>query len=322
VLSRSVPGNAADSRGAKVQAALNNNLQYPELYREGLSLLHMLNELNALAKASLVADVRLEDLTSPSSGRLQRLLSAVLNFGRFQEGVMTEHKIQTEALDKLHEQLKTTTLHVGELVANIKEARERMQKELPERAELENAIKKEEDALHVFENQRQKIEQGAPCLPNAHSHTHTPRRLGVDEDRKLTDEERRAIDTLSFDVVNARNAIDDLKSQLVSSPERIQAELTEQRRALDLQREEHDGFLGEERELAAKAAEVRKTTKESDAVLNVLADVETEADKALKNEEDLAARKARIESSAFQKRDLLQRDVRLPPPPHLATRED
>jgi len=291
-----------------VQAALNNNLQYPELYREGLSLLHMLNELNALARASLVTDVRLEDLTSPSSGRLQRLLSAVLNFGRFQEGVMTEHKIQTEALDKLHEQLKTTTLHVGELVANIKEARERMQKELPERAELENAIKKEEDALHVFENQRQKIEQGARARKQR-----SPARAGVDEDRKLTDEERRAIDTLSFDVVNARNAIDDLKSQLVSSPERIQAELTEQRRALDLQREEHDGFLGEERELAAKVAEARRTTKESDAVLNVLVDVETEADKALKNEEDLAARKARIESSAFQKRDLLQRDVRFSP---------
>jgi len=146
-----------------------DNSPYPELYRDALPQLVLYREMEVLAQASLV-DFRLEDLVGPSGARLQKLLSATLNFGRFHEEIMRQHNEQTESLTKLQDQLKSATLRLGELAASIKEARERQAKEAPERAELENEIMKEEAVLRAYGAQRVAFEQG------------------VDDDRKKTEQ--------------------------------------------------------------------------------------------------------------------------------------
>lgn len=115
-----------------VNAALET-LDTPELYRDALLLLSLFREMEFLCRSSRFDGFRMEDLTAPTGPRLQRILSALLNFGRFKEDVMRQHAQILETIAIKEQEVEELNKAQEQWEEKVKQVKQQLAKDEPER---------------------------------------------------------------------------------------------------------------------------------------------------------------------------------------------
>jgi hypothetical protein len=100
----------------------------------------------------------------------------------------------------------------------------------------------------------------------------------------------------------------DIRSQLVSSPERIQAGLAQLKKRVEQEREEVERLKEKERLTLATVEDIRIATVAVDDCLKKATSVEEKADDAQKEEEKTRSRKTTIDNHQYRVLELRQRE--------------
>jgi kinetochore protein Nuf2 len=260
-----------------------------ELFREALPQLVLFREMERMVGAAQ-GEFTWNDLLQPTSARLQRMTSAVFNFGRFREDVLRQHAEQQQELTNLLQEIQNSAEKLQEVTAQIKAARERQMKDAPERARVEEELARGETELRGLGNERVVVEQR------------------VDEEKRKTEQIRKQCDAMAFEIVAVNAEADDIKSKMVTSPERIQGELRATRKRLEQEKEEVERLEEEARVLRLKANNLKNAQAIGETCVAQLSEVEAQAAKAKQAEEEMHARRTAIDSHSYTLRELAQRE--------------
>jgi kinetochore protein Nuf2 len=272
-----------------VQRALEN-MDYPEMFRDAMQQLTLLREMEELCRASLYPEFKLEDLVNPSGERFRKILSAILNFGRFREDVFRQHAEQTEGLVKMEKELNTLKECEDDLQTSVRAVRERLAKEAPERQRLLMEKEREEAIFKTLNVEKAALQKAC------------------EDDKKRITEIKSKSDSIVFDINKIENEISDIRSQVVSSPERIQADLQQLKNRLEQEREELERLREEKRKQLLKKEELRRATSALDECITAVDNAEEKAEQATKEEEKTRSRKTTIESHSYHVKELRQRE--------------
>jgi kinetochore protein Nuf2 len=265
-------------------------LEMPDIYRDGLTQLTLLREMEVLCGASLLSDFRLDDLVTPTGPRFLKIMSAILNFGRFREDIMRQHEEQMEGVAKLEKELTTLKECEVDLQESIRRVNERLAEEEPERKRLLNDIQREQASLNGLFADNSSLEKA------------------LNEQKKREQELKTKCDSMLLEISKIEGQTNDIRSQLVSSPERIQAGIQQLRRRVDQEREELERLKEQERALKARAEDLHAATSGVEDCLARIANVEEKADEAQREEEQTRARKATIDSHQRKVLELKQQE--------------
>lgn len=88
-----------------------DELEFPELHEESMGTVAFLRALSKLMRASGVMDFSLKDVFKPEASRVQRMLSAIINFAKFREEKVADYDELIDASDSLasrREELEAT----------------------------------------------------------------------------------------------------------------------------------------------------------------------------------------------------------------------
>ena len=285
-------GISREDVGRIVKEALEA-LEYPEYYREALSQLTLLREMQVLCEAASLSGIetfRLDDIVNPTRDRFQKVLSAILNYGRFREDVLRRHAEQTEGFFKMERELKTLCECEGGLQEQIKLARERLAKEAPERERLLLEKDHEESILRRLNIERTGLERSR------------------EEEKKKLQEIKTKCDRIQFEITSIENEVSDIRSQLVSSPERIQAEQQRLKRKLELEKEELEQIKEKENKQTSSLDSLRQANEDLERYFAFVTQVEDQVNQATKEENSTKARSDNIDSHAYHMKELHQKE--------------
>jgi len=93
-----------------------DELEFPELHEESVGTVAFLRALGKLMRASGVPDFCMRDVFKPEAQRLQRMLSAVINFAKFREEKVANYDELIDASDSLTSRREHLTSEFSRLV--------------------------------------------------------------------------------------------------------------------------------------------------------------------------------------------------------------
>ncbi|KAL4537163.1 hypothetical protein Ndes2526B_g04925 [Nannochloris sp. 'desiccata'] len=229
-------------------------LEFPELHDESIPALAFHKALSKLLTASGVKDFSFRDLYKPEPQRLRRNLSAIINFAKFREEKLTAYTELQESFETLLTTKETLESEHAALQAELAALKESQAAELPEAARIEA------EAQTIYaENQTLNRKQAALA-----GEVRSLKQQG----NTLTDEASQ----LRYKLSQARGTGEDLRAQIVQSPQKIQALLEEIATAVERERIALVDADRRSRDLASRLEVVSKV--ERDVVKAVAALVE------------------------------------------------
>ncbi|XP_013420888.1 kinetochore protein Nuf2 [Lingula anatina] len=180
--------------------------EHPTVYEEAVPLLKFTLSMQRLMYACGVQDFKLRDLVEPKPKRTVRLVSALINFSRFQNQRMEEVerlKNENAAVKEQHEQLLRVNDELKTKINHIRASR----------AEQEPELKKLQGE---FEEMSMKIEK--------HHKDQLALQKTLKEMKEGIAEKKASIDHLKVQMLSAKEEGDRLSRQIVQSPERMKTE--------------------------------------------------------------------------------------------------
>lgn len=241
-----------------------------------------LKSLNRLMLSSGVKDFSLRDLYKPEAQRLRRNLSAIINFAKFREEKLiayTELQEQFEALVNQKDAAEAEHVALQAELAALKASRAA---ELPEVARIEA----ETQAVYA-ENQSLNKQQSA---------LNTDVRALKQQANALTDEASQ----LRYKLSQARSTGEDLRSQVVHSPQKIQSLLEEIATAVDRERAALADAERRSRDLASRLDLIGKVEREVSKALGLMEEAETEIARKKEVSRKVKALRAEVAASEHE----------------------
>lgn len=285
---------------AEVQEILQNTLQqmeWPEIYREAMAQLTLQREMEALSGATLLQeaspqhmDFRLEDITNPRGNRFLIVLSAVYNYALFRDDVTRRHAEQTEGLSKLEKALAAAKECEVGLRESIKTLNERLEEEEPERVRLRDDIDQAEGIVAGYGKELGQLEKA------------------TDEEKKRAKEFMAKCDNNVFERNKIEKEIADIRSQIVSSPERIQETMHRLREKVEQERVELQTAKDEEAAATARLEDLDLANTAMDDFIARIVNVEAKAEEAQKEEELARSRRNTIDTHQYRIKELRQNE--------------
>ncbi|GAA5910622.1 hypothetical protein JCM6882_001042 [Rhodosporidiobolus microsporus] len=262
--------NAEDVRRAADQQL--DQLDHPDIYREAMYIGVFAFALTQLLERCAVNDFTIKDLTAPTAKRFQSILSGILNFYFF------EQDQGERVLRPLEDEIEQLANEEEQTVAENAELRERLEKEREERQANERLMRSKQP-----ENDK------AVLALNA-------RRAEAGDVKKEADERKaelaalrqRKLD-LSQDISRFDLAISELRGQIVTSPEKLQASIKELQYQLNREVDQLRDTEAKERQMTGKVNLLSSYSLELHACIRILDDWQAEVDKLRDAEQQLNA---------------------------------
>lgn len=236
-------------------------LEFPELHDESIPAMAFLQALNRLMLASGIKDFSLRDLHKPDPQRLRRNLSAIINFAKFREEKLIAYTELQEQFDALLHHKESLEAQQEALQAELAALKESRKQEIPEVARIDTEIQ----SLYA-ENQALNTQQASLS-----SEVRTLKQQA----NAFTDEASQ----LRYKLSQARSINEDLKSQIVQSPQRIQALLEEISMAVERERAAFAEAEKRSRDLYTRLETAGKIEKEVAKVVSLMGETESEVSK-------------------------------------------
>jgi len=263
-------------------------LQYPELHEESVSLIAFHRAMQKLMSASGIHDFSMRDYLHPEFQRLRRILSGVVNFAKFREERLVRFQQltdQSEHLLQSRSKLENENLKLRAELDKLKAARE---KELPE-------IQAAETQIDAYAEEMSNLNQQQSTLQNELRELKT---ANTEISDKLAEEK--------FAVLNETQEICRLQSQVVRSPERVKKEIEEMQETLDTEKENLKSMRNHSRQLSQRADGIEKCELELQRLLKLMADCETEMQQAKAIKEAIIDHNAQISEKQGELQKLAQ----------------
>lgn len=196
-----------------------DGLAYPELHDESIPILHFLRSCQKMFAAAQYHDFRLRDITQPVAGRFHWQLSALINYAKFRENrlrIFAEMATSGEELREQHAQLSKQHEDLKKQVADIENARAAEEPEVAKQKESVAELAAELSALH-----KQQVD-----LTDGTKELKLKLQASIDK-----------ISSLKFQQLAVRQELDSLRASVVSSPDRVKAEISEAYHRVDTEKE-------------------------------------------------------------------------------------
>ncbi|BGP14677.1 hypothetical protein JCM10213_006243 [Rhodosporidiobolus nylandii] len=200
--------NAEDvRRAADAQLA---ELDHPDIYREAMYIGVFAFTLTQLLERCAVVDFTIKDLTAPTPKRFREILSGIVNFFFF------EQEEGSRVLQPLEDEVEQLAAEEEQLVNENAELRERIDQEREQRVNNEREMKRNQDV----------DEKAVRELNAKRNEANAIKDQGEASKAELTQLRQRKLD-LSQDINRLDLAISELRGQIVSSPDKLQASIKE-----------------------------------------------------------------------------------------------
>ncbi|KAI9914771.1 hypothetical protein PsorP6_007646 [Peronosclerospora sorghi] len=183
-------------------------LSFPEIHSESVPEITLYRTAQRLLKACGVDDFGLRDLQHPTPKRVRRQLSALINFSKFREERLSAFSDITERTDELLAKKKAIREENAALQRELDQLMEEQKAERPARLQLQAEVEELQKEIDVY-NRKQAV-----------------LRHEKDEKRDKRKEMEDAVASARFNKVEAEKEIEQLKTQIVTSPDRVKKELT------------------------------------------------------------------------------------------------
>lgn len=238
-----------------------NAINYPELHEESIPHMNSLRAIMKMMEVCAVYDFAIKDIVSPSSDRLNRQLSGIINFCKFREErlmvlsqlncdrsllleKLTQDQEKNDALNNRLTLLRNQTREEGEQILSLETDNRDLQARINElRRELESVDRKIEQDTDLFTKVSHKA-----------------------------DEARETFDVLQLEQKK-------LSNQVVTSPEKFRKQIIEVSQTL--QHEQKDAKHADKklRELQAWISNMEEVQSEVNMALEGMQDIRSEVEK-------------------------------------------
>ncbi|KAG7666604.1 putative kinetochore protein NUF2 [Nannochloris sp. 'desiccata'] len=257
-------------------------LEFPELHDESIPVLAFHKALSKLLTASGVKDFSFRDLYKPEPQRLRRNLSAIINFAKFREEKLTAYTELQESFETLLTTKETLESEHAALQAELAALKESQAAELPEAARIEA------EAQTIYaENQTLNRKQAALA-----GEVRSLKQQG----NTLTDEASQ----LRYKLSQARGTGEDLRAQIVQSPQKIQALLEEIATAVERERIALVDADRRSRDLASRLEVVSKVERDVVKAVGMMEDAELEIGRKKEISKKVKSLRAQVAASEHE----------------------
>ncbi|KAI8821768.1 Nuf2 family-domain-containing protein [Fimicolochytrium jonesii] len=254
-------------------------LEQPELQQESITLVSYYRALRRLMSEIGVDDFSMRDILRPEPPRIRKILSAVVNFGKFREerlGVYEKCTVRGEEIIQRKQALEDQNRQLADKVNTLRQ----------QRAEQEPAAQKLRDAnseLTADLRQLQKKQTGLTSEAEAL--------------KKEKTELAEKLSKMQMTIMNLKQDCVRLKSRIVQSPEKLKASIAEMNNSLQGDKNTVASIQKRSRELQLKVDLMNMVEQDIDACLKLMAECEAE-----KNKAEQAARKVVSDKENIEKR--------------------
>ncbi|GAA5872248.1 hypothetical protein JCM8547_004794 [Rhodosporidiobolus lusitaniae] len=252
--------NAEDVRRA-AEAQLDT-LENPDIYREAMYIGVFCYAVSQLLERCAVHDFTIRDMTAPTPKRFQSIMSAILNFYFF------EQDLGDRVLRPLEDEVNQLGEEEEQLVTENAELRERIEQEKEQRAANERLIKQNQEANDKAVRELNAKRMEANAIKDQ----------GEASKAELAALRQRKLD-LSQDVNRLDLAISELRGQIVSSPDKLQANIKELQHQLARETEMLRDHEAKERQTTNKINLLGQYSLELHSCIRILDDWQADADK-------------------------------------------
>lgn len=219
-----------------------DELSFPGLHEESVPRLQLFRTASTLLEACGCHQFIFQDLFKPTYEKLRMYLSAIINLAKFREDQLDVYASKTELQEQLASELETKTASNSETTKKIEEINEQHEKDMPVIIELQEQKKHLKDVLQERNQQQKKMMQEKDQLKQ--------------EQAAVADKDA----SVQYQIQKLEGDIDSLSENVVQSPDRLKAEITE----IDRRFEDETSALKELE--AQKAAELAKERARLDTI--------------------------------------------------------
>ncbi|TNY24474.1 Nuf2 family-domain-containing protein [Rhodotorula diobovata] len=239
-----------------------DQLDHPEIYRDAMYIGVFQIAFQQLTRPCGLGDFTLNDLTHPTSKRLIQVLSAIVNFNFFAEeqGDRVFRPLEDE-FDKLAQE-------EGALIEENERLRDKIADERASRAANAKLMQAEEPAEQASVDALNDKRAAALALNKT--------RESVRADMTALVQRRRDI---AQDVARLELGVAELRSQIVSSPEKLRGRIDEMQEQLARETDMLKDTEAKERQTTAKINALAQYSLELHACIRILDDWQTDVDK-------------------------------------------
>lgn len=214
-------------------------IEHPQLHEESVPALVANTAMGYMMSACGVTDFSIQDIISPESKRIRKLLSALINFAKFREMQMSSVDQLLEEREQLlqdHAELERVNAERTGTIDQIKAAREA---DAPKIAELEAHCEALSNQIAELNSKQAGIQAELRTMK--------------DEITNTSDETAKII----FEIQTKQQANSELSSKIVQSPERIKKEIVEMNSSVE---DERVNLVGAERRVRELTVRVEGMT--------------------------------------------------------------
>jgi kinetochore protein Nuf2 len=217
-------------------------LDYPELLDEAIPFIHFLRACQKIFRAAQYNYFRMRDLTHPTPARFHIQLSALINFARFREGRVQIFESMSAEARELRDKRAILTGDSDEIDARI--------------AEIDRLRAEEEPAVAV---QQEIVSESTAELAALHAQQN---QLADDtkEMKALLQATVEKISSLKFSHLAASQELDNLRASVVSSPDRVKAEIAEAANRVEEEKENVQAIQRHSHDLQIRADAMGKAS--------------------------------------------------------------
>jgi kinetochore protein Nuf2 len=238
-----------------------NAINYPELHEESIPNLNALRAIIKMMENSQIQDFTIKDLIAPTTERLNRQLSGIVNFAKFREDRLLLLQELQQTRTNLLDELKTTREQHEALHTRLSMLRHQTQEETEQMLNLEQEIKE-------LQHKNNELKRSLELLDNQSQFTQ-------EQYMKLSDkveETKHHYHTLQDQELQ-------LSRQVVSSPGKFRKQIVETSQLL--QHEQKDGKLAERKvkELTLWLQSIEEAQQDVDIVYQQVQSIRQEVEK-------------------------------------------
>ncbi|CAI5734418.1 unnamed protein product [Peronospora destructor] len=253
-----------------------STLSFPEIHAESIPELVFYRKAQQLLAACGVDDFGLRDVLHPTPKRVRRQLSALINFAKFREERLAAFSDITGHTDEMLDKTKALREENAVLKRELDQLLEEQKAEEPARLQLQMEVTDLQKEINLLNRQQAVMHHEK------------------DEKREKRKEMEDLVASARFNKIEAETELERLKTQIVTSPDRVKGELTSIAETVDKAKDDVH-VLEEKRSAVLRFIDVyEKAEKELARTFTVLDEIKQEMKACKQVKQQVKAARTRI----------------------------
>jgi kinetochore protein Nuf2 len=263
-----------------------DSLAYPDLHDESIPILHFLRASQKMFAAAQYHDFGLRDFTQPTPARFHWQLSALINYAKFRENRLrffSEMSMASEQLRETRAELANQQTDIKGRISAIEEVR----------ASEEPAIAKEKEFVGELSAELSALHKQQVNLTDE-----------MREKKNLLQATVEKIASLKFQDLAASQELESLKECVVSSPDRVKAEIKENSERVEYDKENIQTLQRQTHDIQARAETIGKASQDIQGICMLVEEAVTQMEHVKAMELREKEQKAKIREFENEKESL------------------